>query len=278
MALIGSLTSGVSALRTFGKSIETIGDNIANASTTAFKGSRTRNEDAFAQTLKSATDFNSTLQIGSGVNVASNRQNFNQGSLGSTGVATDIGIAGNGFFLVKPTSGAQFYTRDGNFHLDDGFNLVNAQGNVLQGGTGALTPTTSIPITLLGTKGGVVGASPLASFSIAEDGTITQYYEDGSSAALAAAKITLYTFSDPTSLSRASGNLFTSTPSAGISATEALAGIGAGTLKQGTLEQSNVDLAQEFSELITAQRSFQAGSRIISVSDSVLEEIVNLKR
>jgi len=271
MALIGSLTSGVSALQTFSKSIETIGDNIANANTTGFKFSRTRNQDSFSQTLNNATTTSSMMQVGSGVDVATNRQNFNQGSLSSTGISTDLGIAGNGFFKVTTADGLKsFYTRDGNFHLDASSNVVDSQGNRLQGdATGGTAGATPIKLTNLSTN-------PLTSFSIAGDGQISENYADGTSALTQ--RVTLWNFADPTSLKRSGGNLFSATPAAGISATASIPGTDAGLLKQGALEQSNVDLAQEFSELITAQRSFQAGSRIISVSDSVLEEIVNLKR
>ena len=270
MALIGSLTSGVSALGAFTKSIEVIGDNIANASTTAFKSSTTRNQDSFSQTLKSATAFNSSLQIGSGVNISTNRQNFNQGSLSSTGVATDIGIAGNGFFkVINSVTTEALYTRDGNFKLDSSGYLVNATGLQVAG-------TASAPVKLTLTT---AGGANLQSFSIADNGQITEFYSDSTSAMLNT--INLWNFGDPTSLERASGNNFRATPSAGM--TLPLAGapagtLGLGTTKQGTLELSNVDLAKEFSDLITAQRSFQAASRIITVSDTVLQEIVDLKR
>lgn len=266
MALIGSLTSGVSALSAFSKSIETIGDNIANASTTAFKSSRTRNEDSFSQTLKSATLFNSEFQVGSGVNVATNRQNFNQGSLSSTGILTDVGIAGNGFFQVQNSlTGETLFTRDGNFKLDATGTLVTATGLRVQGAAGDITLTNLI-------------TNPLQSFSIADNGEITEFYSDSTSAVTHT--IYLWNFNDPTSLSRASGNLFRETPAAGVinPLGDPAGSLGLGNTKQGSLELSNVDLAQEFSELITAQRSFQAGSRIITVSDTVLEEIVNLKR
>jgi flagellar hook protein FlgE len=266
MALIGSLTSGVSALRTFSKSIETIGDNIANANTTGFKSSRTRNEDSFSQTLETASGSSSSLQVGSGVNVATNRQNFTQGSLSSTGVPTDIGIAGNGFFKVKNSATSEsFVTRDGNFKLDATGYLVNSQGLRVQGAAGDIKLTNAV-------------TNPLQSFSVADDGEITEFYSDSTSATLNT--IHLWNFNDPTSLERSSGNLYRETPSAGVinALGDAAGTLGLGATKQGTIEMSNVDLAQEFTDLITAQRSFQAGSRIITVSDSVLQEIVDLKR
>lgn len=298
MSLIASLTSGVSALRTFSSSMSTIGDNIANSNTTGFKASRTRNEDSFSQTLRASTDQTSTVQIGSGVSVSTIRQNFTQGSLTTTGVPTDFGIAGGGFFRVTaaptdPTAASdpaaeKFYTRDGNFRADANGFLVNPQGHRVQG----VLATEAIVVPIAATSQDVkLGATlpaatdpdaKLQSFSVGTDGKITEFYSDGTSNEGDAAQqsLILWTFKDNTSLERASGNLY-KTPKSTlfVQAAGLQAGTGgAGQLKQGTLELSNVDLAQEFSDLILAQRSFQAGSRIISVSDSVLEEVVNLKR
>jgi len=270
MALIGSLTSGVSALNAFTKSIETIGDNIANANTTGFKSSTTRNQDSFSQTLKSATLTSSALQVGSGVNISTNKQNFNQGSLSSTGIATDIGIAGNGFFkVINPVTHEELLTRSGNFKIDATGYLVDAAGLRVQGLKGATAG--DIQVTNVSTN-------PLQSFSISDSGILTEFYSDSTSAATNT--INLWNFNDPTGLERAGANNYRATPAAGvINVLGDQAGtLGLGTTKQGTLELSNVDLAQEFSDLITAQRSFQAASRIITVSDTVLQEIVDLKR
>lgn len=278
--------------------MSTIGDNIANSNTTGFKASRARNEDSFSQTLKSSTDQVSAMQVGSGVSVSTIRQNFTQGSLTTTGVPTDFGLAGGGFFRVvtPPTTSTaysaataeKFYTRDGNFRSDANGFLVNAQGNRVQGvlATEALVvpiAATSKDVKLGATlPAGTDVNAKLQSFSVGGDGKITEFYSDGTSNEGDAAQqsLVVWTFKDNTSLERAAGNLFKSPKSTlFVQANGLQAGTGgAGQVKQGTLELSNVDLAQEFSDLILAQRSFQAGSRIISVSDSVLEEVVNLKR
>ncbi|MCS7009714.1 MAG: flagellar hook-basal body complex protein, partial [Chthoniobacterales bacterium] len=222
------------------------------------------------------TPTTSTLQIGTGVSISSNRQNFNQGSLTLTGVQTDIGISGDGFFRVEDPNNTSvaYYTRDGNFTLNPTGTpptqayLVNSAGYRLLGVGG-----TAIQIQLTN------GTASLRSFSISNDGVITQYYSDGSSV-INPTNVGLTKFADPTKLVRASGNLYThGGPANNITHDQVQAGTQSlGMTKQGTLELSNVDLAQEFSELIVSQRAFQAGSRIITVSDSVLEEIVNLKR
>src|SRR6185436_16353107 len=103
MALIGTLTSGVSALRTFSKGLEVIGSNIANVNTTAYKSSSTSFKDTFSNTLRaaSAASGDSAVQIGTGVQVGGITTNFSQGSLSSTGRSTDLGISGNGYFAVQ---------------------------------------------------------------------------------------------------------------------------------------------------------------------------------
>ena len=96
MALIGTLTSGVSALRTFSKGLEVIGANIANVNTTAYKSSSTSYKDTFSNTLRAASATDSATQIGTGVQIGGIMTNFTQGSLTSTGKGTDLGVSGNG--------------------------------------------------------------------------------------------------------------------------------------------------------------------------------------
>jgi flagellar hook protein FlgE len=256
MALLNSFNSGVSAVKTFGKSLEVIGDNIANVNSTGFKGSRVTNQDNFSETLLRSSPANgdipgaNSMQIGSGTSVASISQNFTQGVLSTTGGSTDLGITGKGFFKVTDSNNNEFFTRAGDFRLDD-------QGNLLTNG---------------GLK--VNGANQILnvdSFKIANDGTITTY-KNGVSAD--AGKITLWSFANPNGLKREGENLLSNFNAAAGAATADTTS----EIIQGTLELSNVDLTQQFSDLIVAQRAFQAGSRVITVSDSVMEEIVNLKR
>jgi flagellar hook protein FlgE len=128
MSLISTLTSGVSALRSFSTGLQNIGNDIANVSTTSYKKANVSFADTFA---------------GIGVQAKGVTTNYSQGSLETTGNVTDLGISGNGFFIVKDVSGNQFATRDGNFHFDANGALVNAQGYHLQGLTGG-TATTAI--------------------------------------------------------------------------------------------------------------------------------------
>jgi len=286
MALIGTLTSGVSALRTFSKGLEVIGNNIANINTTGYKSSQASFAESFSNTLRGSAPSNGTassqsaIQVGTGVQLAGITTNFSQGALTSTGVTTDVGISGRGFFIVKDaSSGNSYATRDGSFRIDDNGYLVTQGGLRVQGLTGAVPPTAVGDIRV--GQNNPVGAE-LQSLSIDKQGNLIEFFSDGTSAT--ANQIQLQNFNDTSALTREGNNLYSSLTSAGPVGGGVLAGNnnpgsnGLGQVQSGVLESSNVDLTAQFSDLITTQRSFQAGSRLITVSDTVLEDIVNLKR
>lgn len=270
MSLIGTMGSGVSALRTFMKGLEVIGDNIANLNTTGYKASDAKYADSFSNVLQrsapSAGGSNTpAIGIGTGVVLAGISTNFNQGSLASTGKGTDLGISGNGFFLVSnPADGAVFATRAGDFRWDDQGYLATAKGFRVQG-----------------TAGDIQLATPPAgterqSVSIDKNGNVIEFYSDNTSATTN--QIALQNFHDTGALVREGYNLYSGLTAAGPSTPATPGSSGLGLIQAGTLELSNVDLTDQFANLITTQRSFQAGSRLLTVSDSVLEDIVNLKR
>lgn len=290
MSLIGTMGSGVSALRTFMKGLEVIGNNIANVNTTGYKASEAKYSDSFSNILQrsapSGADTSNTPStgVGTGVTLSGVTTNFTQGSLGSTGRETDLGISGSGFFHVKNSvDGTEYATRAGEFRWTDKGFLVTAQGYRVQGLTG----------TGLGTVGDIaLGVPPTGtqrqSVSIDRTGSVVEFYSDGTSAATN--RILLQNFNDPSALTKEGNNLYSGLISAGpigaaAGSTALRAGDvnapgknGLGTIQSGTLELSNVDLTDEFANLITTQRSFQAGSRLVTVSDTVLEDIVNLKQ
>lgn len=275
--------SGVSALRTFEKGLEVIGNNIANVNTTGFKGSSVQYADSFSNILQhsSSNGLGSTnaIAIGTGVGVAGISTNFAQGQLSSTGNGTDLGISGNGFFTVKsPSDSTTYVTRAGNFSWNSSGYLTTLSGERVQGVTGA------------GTVGDIkLGTPPagteLQSVSIDKSGNVIEFYSDGSSANTN--QILLQSFSNPSALVKEGNNLYSGMAAAGpttgsialsASGANAPGSNGLGSIQAGSLELANVDLTEEFSNLITAQRSFQAGSRLITVSDTVLDDIVNLKQ
>lgn len=289
MSLIGTMGSGVSALRTFMKGLEVIGDNIANVNTTGYKSSDAKYADSFSNILQrsspssASSGNNPAIGVGTGVTLSGIATNFNQGSLASTGKGTDLGISGSGFFHVRnPVDGTEYATRAGDFRWDDQGYLVTAQGYRVQGATGAG----------LSTVGDVqLGAAPAGaerqSVSIDKLGNVVEFYSDGTSATTN--RLLLQNFVDTGALVREGNNLYSGLLAAGavgaasgstaLSVTVNAPGTnGLGSIQAGTLELSNVDLTDQFANLITTQRSFQAGSRLVTVSDTVLEDIVNLKQ
>jgi flagellar hook protein FlgE len=313
MAISNSLNSGVTGVKAFSKSLEVIGDNIANVNSTGFKRSRVTNKDSFSQTYEQSTagvaggaNGSNSMQIGSGTSVASISQTFNQGVLSNTGGPTDLGISGKGFFEVKnPSTGEKLYTRAGDFILDNVGNLLTNDGYNVQGVTTGLTNTSTIPLTTTTLTSGNIQILPtitsgtetytLQSYIIQDDGQIKATYSGVTTSTgkasptpfqtVSVGQIILANFSNPNALERAGNNLLKSNAAAGLQPTLPTTAPANGAfypqtsqIIQGTLELSNVDLTQEFSDIIVAQRAFQANSRVITVSDSVLEEVVNLKR
>jgi flagellar hook protein FlgE len=289
MSLIGSLSSGVTGLQTFSKDLEVIGNNIANVNTTAFKSSTLAFSENFSNTLRSSQPSSGTTsnvlaaQIGTGVQFSGVNTNYNQGALSSTGQATDVGISGAGYFIVRDasqgtdlTNSLAYATRVGNFRWDDKNFLVNQQGMRVQDVNGKDILLTPPPAT-----------ASLQSVSINRAGKVIEFFTDGSdnSADPLAQQIGLMTFPQQGALMNKGDGLFDGFKAAGattpLTLTAAVNAPGTnalGTLEAGTLEQSNVDLTSEFANMITAQRSFQANARVVTVSDSVLDDIVNLKR
>jgi flagellar hook protein FlgE len=296
MALIGTLNSGISALKAFTKDLEVIGNNIANVNTTAYKTSSVSMTDEFSNTLQASS--NSVSQVGTGTKMSEIKTNFTQGSLTSTGTTTDLGISGSGYFLVKDTSGTVFATRDGSFSWDESGNLVTASGMLVQGATcddtGAIDgqgTITKSPASDYATGSGTPREGlTFQSVSIDRTGAVTEYYSDGTKATIG--YVLLQQFDQQELLVKNGDGLYSSLDAAlgtgdklfsKVTDTTELAtyeggASGNGTIESGRLELSNVDLTEQFAAMITAQRSFQAASRLVTVSDAVLEEIVNLKR
>lgn len=289
MSLIGTLTSGVSAMRSFTKGLEVIGNNIANVNTVGYKSTRAVYADSFSNTLRGAAPSTTTTsnvsatQIGTGVKLSGVVSRYTQGALNTTGVTTDLGISGNGYFrVVNPVDGQEYVTRAGAFRIDDTGYLVTSQGYRvlgLTGGTAGSPPTTLGPIQLAT----LAPTDPQRKeISIDRNGNVIEFYADGTS--VTTNQVLLQNFADPSSLTKEADNLFSGMLTAGpiggdtMTATNAPGANGLGSIESGTLELSNVDLTEEFANMITTQRSFQASSRLVTVSDSILEDIVNLKR
>jgi flagellar hook protein FlgE len=283
--MLRSLFSAISGLRANQFMLDVTGNNIANASTAGFKASSVVFQDTLSQMLTagaapSATNGGSNpIQVGLGVQVGGVSTNFGQGSAQTTGKATNLMISGDGFFEVK-RGNENLFTRAGAFDFDSSGNLVSPNGDIVQGypsdGAGGIDTTaapTNITIPEIASD---TSANPLKSYNIGSDGVITGVYSDGTKTPLF--QVALANFANPAGLDKVGDTAFrastnSGTPQVGVPGTGRL-----GNLMGGTVEMSNVDLSSEFTNLIIAQRGFQATARVITTSDQVLEELVNLKR
>lgn len=283
--MLRSLNSGVSGIQQFQEKMDVIGNNIANVNTVGFKSARVNFADAFSQTLKqggpgdATTSATPALQIGYGVTTSTIRNQFQQGALTRTGVTTDLAISGEGFFVVRdPLANLQYATRAGDFQLDQNGYLVTNGGLRVQGyADSALSTLGDIRIDTTGAPATADPTAKVDTYIIDAGGTVSVRLTDGTQ--FVRGQILLQRFSNPQGLEKAGNNLFTGLATAGPLATPAAPGTaGTGRIESGALELSNVDLAGEFSDLITTQRAFQANARIITSSDEMLQELVNLKR
>jgi flagellar hook protein FlgE len=264
-----SLDSGVSALDQFQQDLNVIGNNIANVDTVGFKSADMEFSDALSETI--GDNAAGTEQVGTGVQTSQITNQFTQGSLITTSVTSNLAIDGNGFFTVKdPSTGANYVTRDGDFSVDANGYLVTSTGMQVQGYTGSTTTAGSIQIS------DPADTSPVSTYTISASGVVNLTLADGTP--YQAGTITLQNFNAPTQLLSVGNNLYTNQTNAGPIGTAAAPNSnGLGSLTSGALEMSNVDLASQLTDLITAQRGFEANAQTITTSNEVLQDLVNLK-
>ena len=292
--MMRSLYAGVSGLRSHQTMMDVVGDNIANVNTPGYKASRTVFETALAQQIKGGSAAApagqpatiggmNPQQHGLGVRVGAIEAVHTQGPIQNTGRPTDLAIGGEGFFLVA-LGGDNLYTRSGAFGWDDQGNLTDPSGAIVQGWVAAPDGSVTsdgapgnITVDMAQTYDGTTTPpATLRSIAVGADGTISGTFSNGLSRPLA--RVALAGFTNPAGLVSAGSGHFRPSAASGPPAVGEAGGVGRGTLVSGALEGSNVELAQEFTNLMIAQRGFQANSRIISTSDEMLQELVNLKR
>ena len=277
--MIGSLQTGVSGLQQFQEDLQVIGNNIANVNTVGYKSSSMDFEDELGQNLAQGSNV---MQIGEGVTTGAINSDFSQGTINTTGQTTNLAINGNGFFLVKDTSsGLTYATRDGEFNLDSNGYLVSANGDRVQGLMGSSTSATDLQInsaTAIANLNDTTTPAPtLQSYTINSAGQINATLSDGTSGVIG--QIVLQNFTNPQALVNQGQNLYSYSATAGpLAAPAAPNSGGLGQIQSGALESSNVDLASQMTNLITAQRAFEANAKMITTSDEILQDLVNLKR
>lgn len=261
--MLRSLYSGVSGLRNHQIRMDVVSNNISNVNTMGFKASRVNFQDSLNQLIKSGGAGRNPMQAGTGSAVGSIGTKMEQGPLQMTGRTLDLAIDGTGFFMVSDAEGINTYlTRDGAFFIDSVGNVVNSSGLILQGDGG--------PINL--------GEEAIATITVTKDGSIQATTASGE--VIEGVNIVLYTFPNPEGLKKLGNNLYTYDENITGPISDALipGSEGAGTIESGYLEMSNTDLSEEFTNMITTQRGYQANARIITVSDTLLEELIQLKR
>jgi flagellar hook protein FlgE len=215
------------------------------------------------------------MQVGTGVQVAGINTDFTQGTTVETGSPSNLAISGNGYFVVADSAnGSNYATRDGTFSFDASGNLINAQGYQVLDSTGV-----AVSIANLKDSGGnSIAFANTTSATIDPDGTVTAY--DSAGTAYTGQSVGLLTVANQSNLLKQGNNLFDfSASGATLAANLGKAGTGSlGKVQSGRIEQSNVDLTAQFADMITTQRSFQAASRLVTISDTILDDIVNMKR
>ncbi|GAA3448001.1 flagellar basal-body rod protein FlgF [Planomonospora venezuelensis] len=280
--MLRSLYSGISGLRVHQTMMDVTGNNIANVNTTGFKGSQTTFQDTLSQMMSAAgapqagnpgAGGSNPAQVGLGVRLAGIQTNFGQGAAQTTGRTLDLMVQGDGFFTVQ-NGNEQLYTRAGSFNFDALGNMTTVDGNFVLGWNLAANET-------------IDPANPPAlekiqldpaveSYTISPDGQLVGVYANGDKRPFA--QLAMANFVNPGGLEKAGGSTYRTTVNSG-DAEVGLAGSGGlGKLQSGALEMSNVDLGQEFTNLIISQRGFQANTKVISTSDELLNDLVNLKR
>jgi flagellar basal-body rod protein FlgG len=234
-----------------------ISNNLANVNTVGFKRDRVVFEDLFysiqrqpGAQVDAVNTLPSGVQLGSGVRVVGTQKVFTQGTTQNTTQQMDMAVMGGGFFHIENSDGEIMYTRNGQFHVNEEGLMVNSQGLPLE-------PQIQIP----------TGTTNL---SIGTDGTVTAVV-GGSSDPQDLGQITLASFINPAGLEAVGGNLFRQTEASGM-ADEVVPGTeGVGSIKQGALEGSNVQVVEEMVDMITTQRAYEMNAKVVSAADDMLK-------
>jgi flagellar basal-body rod protein FlgG len=260
--MLRGLWSAASGMAAQKMNIDVIANNLANVNTAGFKKSRTDFQDLMYQTVNQAGSETSTgeqipvgIQIGMGTMPIGVHKEFMQGDFQQTKNELDMAIEGKGFFKVLSNE-EELYTRSGNFKLDSNRNIVTPNGDKLQ-------PDITIPENTVTIK-------------IDSDGTVTAFDPEGVGASLGT--IELYNFPNPAGLFSRGHNLYRSTDASGEAVNGTPGSEGIGTIVQGFVEVSNVDVVQEMVNMIMAQRAYEINSKAIKTADEMLSIVNNISR
>ncbi|MEL7938719.1 flagellar basal-body rod protein FlgG [Pseudomonas delhiensis] len=240
--------------------LSAVANNLANVNTTGFKSDRVVFEDLFysidRQPGAQADQVNtvpSGIQLGSGVRVAGTQKVFTEGSMQTTGQPMDLAVVGRGFFQVEAPNGDTLYTENGQLQLNSDGVVVNAQGL-------PLIPNIEVP----------AGSS---SFTVGSDGTVSAIMA-GETQPTQLGQITLVNFTNPAGLEALGGNLYRETVASGQPVEGVPGEDGLGTLKQGVLEGSNVQVVEAMVNMIAIQRAYEANAKVLDAA-SGMQQFLN---
>ncbi|MCX7240203.1 MAG: flagellar basal-body rod protein FlgG [Burkholderiales bacterium] len=260
--MINSLWISKTGMEAQQTQLDIISNNLANVSTNGFKKSHAVFEDLMYQNLRqvgSSSSEQSTLptglQVGLGVRTVATSRSFAQGNLQQTSNNMDVAIQGNGFFQLTMPDGSTGYTRDGSFQLDSQGRMVNAAGLPLSGGITVPANATAVTISADGTVSasipGTVAPQPIGTIALAN-------------------------FVNPAGLEPKGQNIYTESASSGQPSVGTAGANGMGSLMQGFVETSNVNVVQELVTMIQTQRAYEMNSKAIQTSDQMLQKLGQL--
>ena len=244
--------------------VEVISNNIANVNTTGFKRQRPEFNDLLYQSLRpvgttsseTGTIVPSGIELGLGVKTGAIYRIAEQGNLISTDNKLDVAIQGNGYFQIEQPSGVTAYSRAGSFQLSPNGEIVTEDGF-------RVLPTVTIPRNAIS-----VTINPNGQVFVKLDGQVAEQN---------VGTIQLANFANPAGLQAQGDNLFTETAASGPATTGQPGATGFGTLAQGFLETSNVNVVEEITNLITAQRAYEMNSKVIQASDEMMGQLNQLR-
>jgi flagellar basal-body rod protein FlgG len=261
--VIRALHTSATGMAAQESNVNTISNNIANVNTTGFKKSRTEFDDLLYETVQEAgakssatTDYNVGTQVGSGAKVSATRKIHSMGSPIMTNNPYDLMINGEGFMGIIGTNGEMKFTRDGSFNVDAQGNLVTRSGNKVF--PGVVIPPATIRL------------------NISEDGKVEAFLKDSPEPQVVG-EIPVFTFANPVGMRSEGGNLYAATAASGQAIQQKPGTNNAGIMMQGAIESSNVNVMNEMTDLIKAQRAYEMNSKVMGVADQMLQTVNNIR-
>jgi len=257
--MIRSLFIAKSGMEAQQMQLDNISNNLANSATNGYKSAHAVFEDLMYQNLRQSgadsteqTQLPTGLQVGLGVRAVATSRNFSEGTITQTSNTLDVAVNGSGFFQVQMPDGTTSYTRDGSFQQ-------NAQGQIVTSNGNTVLPGITIP-------------ANAHSVTIGQDGTVSVVLA-GSAAPQSIGQFQLANFINPAGLEPIGQNLFTQTASSGTPITGAPGANGLGTISQGYVEGSNVNVVTELVNMISTQRAYEMNSKAVQTSDQMLQKL-----